>query len=183
MIDACSPHLRPLVVFMLYTGCRVGEALWLDWRCVNLQKRHVSFPKTKTGKARGVPLSNRVVMELANLEHRDGEIFRRPDGEAYSRPRQTDDHSAGTRIKSAFRGACRRAGIADFHAHDCRHTWATWHYRENRDLTALMALGGWSQIATVMRYAHSNADEHRHTIDRLPGERLGKLNVVEGRKA
>jgi integrase len=30
LIDSCSPHLRPLVMFMLYTGARAGEAVWLD---------------------------------------------------------------------------------------------------------------------------------------------------------
>jgi integrase len=174
LIDACAPHLKPLVVFLLYTGARAGEALWLDWHNVDLQRRHVTFPKTKTKKPRGVPLNQRVVIALANLKHRDAEVFRRPDGEAYTRPRHIDDHSAGTRIKTAFKAACRRAGIANFRVHDLRHTWATWHYQQNRDLTALMALGGWSTVSTVMRYAHANADEHRHTIDRLPaGRTLG----------
>jgi hypothetical protein len=30
LIEACSEHLRPLVIFLLYTGVRIGEALWLD---------------------------------------------------------------------------------------------------------------------------------------------------------
>jgi integrase len=56
LIEACSPHLRPLVMFLLYTGARAGGALWLDWRCIDLARAHVSFPKTKTGHPRGVPL-------------------------------------------------------------------------------------------------------------------------------
>jgi integrase len=72
LIAACSPHLRPLVIFMFYTGARVGEALSLDWRHVYLDRRHVVFEKTKNGEARGVPLHERVVAALANLPHRDG---------------------------------------------------------------------------------------------------------------
>ena len=68
LIKACSDHLRPLVIFMLYTGARIGEALWLDWRDVDLGRAHVSFPKTKNGEARGVPLHPRVVAALANLK-------------------------------------------------------------------------------------------------------------------
>jgi hypothetical protein len=109
LIASCSDHLRPLVVFMLYTGARVGEALWLDWRDVDLSRAHVQFPKTKNGDARGVPLHQRAVAALANLECRAGEVFRRPDGKPYSRPRSADDTSAGTRIKTAFKAACRRA--------------------------------------------------------------------------
>ena len=173
LIDACGDHLRPLVIFMIYTGARVGEALWLNWHSVDLARRHVVFPKTKNGDARGVPLHERVLVALANLRHREGEVFRRPDGLPYARPRRADDTSAGSRIKKAFAGACSRAGIEDFSAHGCRHTWATWHYAANRDVSALMRLGGWKTVSMVMRYVHTNVDEHRHTIDRLPGGVLG----------
>jgi len=173
LIDACSDHLRPLVIFMIYTGARIGEALWLDWRDVDLRRRHVVFPKTKNGDARGVPLHDRVVVALANLPHRAGEVFRRPDGLPYERPKRADDTSAGSRIKNAFAGACKRAGITDFSPHGCRHTWATWHYSANRDISALMRLGGWKTVSMVMRYVHANVEEHRHTIDSLPGGNLG----------
>jgi integrase len=142
LFDACADHLRPLAIFMTYTGARVGEALWLEWRNVDLTRRHVIFPKTKNGEARGVPLHDRVVVALANLPRRNGEVFRRPDGLPYERPKHPDDTSAGSRIKKAFAGACSRAGIKDFSPHGCRHTWATWHYAENRDVSALMRLGG-----------------------------------------
>src|SRR5262245_60342402 len=61
LIEAASDHLRPLLIFLLYTGARAGEALWLEWRNVDLNRAHVTFPKTKNGEARGVPLHSRVV--------------------------------------------------------------------------------------------------------------------------
>src|SRR5262249_45320990 len=173
LIKACSVHLRPLVIFMLYTGARASEALWLNWRNVDLARRHVMFIGTKNGESRGVPLHPRGLAALANLRHREGEVFRRPDGLPYERPKRVDDTSAGSRIKKAFAGACKRAGITDFSPHDCRHTWATWHYAENRDVGALQKLGGWKSIAMVMRYSHVNVGELKHTIDRLPGGNLG----------
>jgi integrase len=184
LIDACGEHLRPLVIFLLFTGCRIGEALWLDWSNIDLARRHVAFVKTKNGEARGVPLHDRVVIALANLPHREGEVFRRPDGLPYERPKpkRPDDTSAGSRIKKAFAGACRRAGISNFSVHGCRHTWATWHYIANRDVTALMRLGGWKTVAMVMRYTHTNVDEHRHTIDRLIGGKAGEA-VSSGAKS
>jgi len=180
LIAACAPHLRPLVIFLIYTGARVGEALWLDWRCIDLRRRHVIFPRTKNGEARGVPLNRRVIAALANLPHREGEVFRRPDGQPYERPKDAgkQDHSAGTRIKTAFKAACRRAGISNFHPHCCRHTWATWHYAANRDLGALQRLGGWKSVRMVMRYIHTNVAELAHTIDCLPGTDGGNLGDV-----
>jgi integrase len=185
LIEACAGHLRPLVIFLIYTGARTGEALWLDWRHVDLNRGHVIFPKTKNGDARGVPLHPRVSAALGNLSHRERDVFRRPDGAPYERPEDEDDEnrSAGTRIKTAFRGACKRANINDFHPHDCRHTFATWHYAHNRDLTALMRLGGWRDIKSVIRYMHVNVDELRNTIDRLPGGNLGDAITSEAKIA
>lgn len=159
LIAAAREPMRTLIIFLLYTGARAGEALWLDWRNVDLSRAHVSFPKTKNGEPRGVPLHSRIVAALANLKHREGEVFRRPDGKPYTRPKRLDDTSAGARIERAFSGACRRAGLGEYRPHktkpdlkvfvpnlsphDCRHTWATWHYTANRDLGALKKLGGW----------------------------------------
>jgi integrase len=183
LIEACADHLRPLVMFMIYTGARAGEALWLDWSNVDLSRAHVIFPKTKNGDARGVPLHPRVLVALANLPHRVGEVFRRPDGLPYERPKRIDDTSAGSRIKKAFAGACKRANVTDFSVHGCRHTWASWHYIASHDLSALMKLGGWKTLSMVMRYVHTNVDEHKHTIDRLPGGNLGEVVGTETKTA
>ena len=180
LIAACAPHLRPLVIFLLYTGARCGEALWITWKDIDLNSRHVSFINTKNGTNRGVPLHHRVVSELDVLRtnrvtrqdrSRDGgaNVFTTQAGSGYGTPVQSDgsDSSAGSRIKSAFGGAVRRAGLRDFHPHDCRHTWATWHYQANRDLGALQRLGGWKTLSMVMRYAHTNVAELSSTIDRI----------------
>jgi integrase len=120
LVSACSPHLRPLIMFLLHTGARIGEALWLDWNCVDLGR--VSFPKTKNGEPRGIPLHRDLIVELANLPYRDGCVFRRPDGEPYARTSGDSEQSSGGQIKTAFKAALRRAGIKNFRVHDCRHT-------------------------------------------------------------
>jgi integrase len=175
LIAACSPHLRPLVMFLLYTGARAGEALWLDWRCVDLARAHVSFPRTKNGHPRGVPLHRDLVAELANLPHREGEVFRRPDGEPYMQPRGDGDVSAGSKIGTAFQGALRRAGIKNFRVHDLRHTWATWHFGAHHDLVALQTLGGWRTLSMVTRYAHASSENYRAAINALPS--FGEISV------
>jgi integrase len=112
VIAASGASLRPLVEFLFLTGARIGEALWLDWRDLDLARRHVIFRDTKNGETRGVPLHPRLVATLANSPHREGCVFRRPDGLPYASARNIDDTSAGSRIKKAFAGACRRAGLS-----------------------------------------------------------------------
>jgi integrase len=160
LLDACSPHLRPLVMFLLGTGARLSEALYLEWREVDLPGAHVVFLDTKNGEPRGVPLHSRLLAELRALRRRTGAVFRTNTGLAYAQK-----EGGGGQIKTAFRGACRRAGIADFSPHDCRHTWATWHYSANRDLVALMKLGGWKSERMVLRYAHVNVSQLAPSID------------------
>ena len=91
-----------------------------------------------------------------------------PLGEPYARK-----VNEGGQIKTAFKGACRRAGISDFTPHDCRHTWASWFYAETRDLVALMNLGGWKSEKMVMRYTHLNPDHLAAAINCLPWENSG----------
>lgn len=169
LIEACSPHLKPLVTFLLYTGARLSEAVHLDWKDVDLSSRRVSFIDTKNGEDRGVPLHDRALIELANLGHREGAVFRKPGtkvkplGDPYK-----VKNNGGGQIKTAFKGACRRAGITNFTPHDCRHTWATWHYAANRNIKALMELGGWKSETMVMRYVHVNPGHLIDSINALP---------------
>ena len=177
LIECAAPHLRPLVVLLFSTGARISEALYLDWRNVDLERAHVEFIDTKNGEPRGVPLHPRAIAALSALPHRQGAVFRRslphrtasgvqkPLGGPYEV--RTD---GGGQIKTAWAGMLRRAGISNFTPHDCRHTWATWHYRANRDLTALMELGGWKSVAMVMRYAHVNTSHLAGTISEIWGK-------------
>jgi len=138
LVASCAEHLRPLMIFLLNTGARMSEALYLDWHEVNLDQKTVVFlndatRRTKNQQNRCVPLPPAAVAALAGLRHREGAVFRRPDGKPYERKKK----KGGGQIKTAFMGACRRAGLTDFHPHDCRHTWATWHYAKYKDLQKL----------------------------------------------
>lgn len=168
LIEAAAEHIRPLVIFLLSTGARLSEALYLEWEDVDLSRAHVVFRPTdvrgiKTDEARGVPLPPRAVAALASLPwDRQGFVFRRPAGKIKTTgrvwlPYESRGGAGGGQIKTAWAGMLKRAGVSDFTPHDCRHTWATWHYMANRDINALMSLGGWKSPAMVFRYTHINA--------------------------
>ena len=71
-IDACSPHLKPLVIFLFYSGARLGEALTLPWTQLDLARGEVQFLETKNGDPRGVPLHPRLIAALQALPHPGG---------------------------------------------------------------------------------------------------------------
>jgi integrase len=169
LIGAAASHLRPLLTFLLCTGARLSEAVYLDWRDVDLVgARAIFWPdRTKSKRRRNVPLPSRLVAALANLPHRDGMVFRRPDG----RPYANRGGEYGGQIKTAWRGAIGRAGLdPELTPHVCRHTWASWHYALNRDLLALKVAGGWSSVALVERYAHLMPAGHTEAIKRFLGD-------------
>jgi len=151
LVSGAADHLKPLLIFLFGTGARMSEALYLQWPDVNLGRNHVTFRNTKNGEDRGVPLSDKVTKALTALPNRIGPVFLRNDGLPYKRR-----EDGGGLIRTAFKTACRNAGITNFHPHDCRHTWATWHYAANRDLAALQKLGGWKSHEMVLRYTHVN---------------------------
>lgn len=185
LIEAAGDQLRPLVVFLLCTGARITEALTLDWRNIDLSRCHVSILNeaaggagTKSDLSRGVPLHPRAVAALANLPHRTGKVFRRHYGytnwkgeqKALGDPYSDRKGAGGGQVKTAWKTMLKRAAISDFTPHDCRHTWATWHYAANRDIAALMELGGWADVDSVMRYTHINVGHLAPSIAKIWGE-------------
>lgn len=163
MILAIAPHLKPLLTFLLCTGARMSEALYLDWRDVDLTGgRVILWPdRTKAKKRRNVFLPPRAVTALEALPQRQGAVFRRPDGESYA---ETDSLHGG-QIKGTWAKARARAGLRDeLTPHSTRHSWATWHYALHRDPKMLKEDGGWSSLDQVDRYAHLMPAGHVETI-------------------
>ena len=114
LIAACSPHLRPLVIFLLYTGARLSEALYLDWRQVDLDTGRRQFLETKNGETArrpAAPARRRGAVGAAAPRWRS--VSTTPGRQAIRA--QVD---GGGQIKTAFRGACRRARIR-LSPHDC----------------------------------------------------------------
>jgi integrase len=181
LIEAAAPHLKPLVIFLLCTGARLSEALYLDWRFVDLSGAHVIFANTSAGgvgtkndESRGVPLHPMAVAALASAPWTDrkGAVFRWPQGRAKAlkwAPYASRGGKGGGQVKTAWAAMCERAKITDFTPHDCRHTWATWHYKANKDIAALMRLGGWKSPEMVLRYAHVDTTALAPTIANLWG--------------
>jgi integrase len=173
LIDMAAPHLRPLLIFLLGTGARMAEAVYLDWRDVDLAGARAIFwaDKTKAGKRRNAALPPRVVAALANIPHREGSVFL---SDKRARPYADRRGASGGQIKKGWRGALRRAGLdTELTPHDLRHSWASWHYAVNRDLLALKIEGGWSSVTLVERYAHLLPAGHDEAIRRFLGHQAG----------
>src|ERR1041384_6354638 len=68
-------------------------------------------------------------------------------------------------VKKAFVAACSDAGIADFHFHDLRHTFATRLGDAGCNVTTIARLLGHSNIQMSMRYTHASDDILRNAVE------------------
>jgi integrase len=161
LIAELPSHLAVLAEFSLQTGLRRANATHLEWAQVDLDRKTAWFyaDQTKNAKALAVPLNERAIEILVSQRAAQQEQPSRWVFPWRGKPLiQT--------CTKAFRAALKRAGILDFHWHDLRHTWASWHVQNGTPLHVLQELGGWSSLKLVQRYAHLSGEHLRSWVDR-----------------
>jgi integrase len=152
LLDACDSHpyrrpLKPLLIFLIDTGCRKGEALKLCWRAVDFESRVITLEATttKTLKARQVMMTDRVYAELrilweASTQNSDARVFGISDN-----------------VRKSFASACEIAGIKHggidgLTLHSLRHTAVTRLVQGGMSLQLAGKLLGHSQVNTTYRF-------------------------------
>ena len=125
------------------------------WSGVDLAAGTVHVAKTKNGDPRIVPIPPRVVAALANMDGREGRVFRR--------------HKGGRLYKLAGE-VYKAAGVDDGNApfHVLRHTYGAWMTRAGADL---VATGAWKSKTAARTYQHFDITEEARKAHLLPGAR------------
>lgn len=136
--------IKPVVKLALETAMRRGELLSLRWEQVDLNRQTAYLPMTKNGEPRTVPLSRAAVSLLAELPRSiGGRVF----------------PITPMALRKAFERACVRAGIANLHFHDLRHTATTRLAAKVPNLIELAAITGHKDVRMLARYYHPKAEE------------------------
>ncbi len=176
LVDACLPHLRPIVITALHTGMRKTEILNLTWDKVDLRHGFILLSVTKNGERREIPIDRTLRAELEklafNIEGRK-HVFHDHDGKPYQD------------VKKSFNSACKTSGITDFHFHDLRHTFASQLVMAGVDLTTVKELLGHKTLAMTLRYAHL-APAHKvkalDTLDRTLADKSANRTKTAQKK-
>jgi integrase len=174
LIEAASrarraPFLADLITVALYTGCRRGELLGLEWSRVDLKAKmlHLEGRHTKSGKRRTVPLCEQACRALlSRARYRAEHCPATPWVFCYR-----DGHAAYD-IRGAYNKACADAGIEDFTFHDLRHTCAAWLVSRGVPLTEIRDLLGHSTVMMTERYAHLAPERLRNAVNMFDTSRL-----------
>lgn len=142
-----EPAAADLLVFLLQTAARWGEAERLRGEDVDLARGRVTFWQTKSGRPRSVPLTRRAVDAL------------RPHLPAVPGHRVWPySYSQMVRLWNAAKAAMDLEGDEALTIHTTRHTCASHLAAKGIPLHQLMAFGGWSSLASVQRYLHLHTD-------------------------
>lgn len=162
--ESRTPHLPDFIRLALNTGCRRGELFMLDWGRVDLREGVIRLESqhTKSRKRRMIPLNEEARQALLGRAR-----FR---AEYCPASPWVFAHKTGARIlelHTAFRTACRRAGIEDFRIHDLRHTFASWLVSAAVPLLEVKELLGHADINMTLRYAHLAPDNLRGAVSVL----------------
>jgi len=160
---ALEPRFGALCMFLLYTGCRLSEALRVRPQDLELQRGFAYVGKTKNGKPRPVHLPPQVVAELANIapEKIEQRLFH---------------YSKGGHLYGLLSQASKAAGVTippRVKFHIWRHTFGAWMRRYGGlDTSGLVGTGAWKSRQAAAVYEHVDTSEEAKKADLLPTWRV-----------
>jgi integrase len=151
---ATNKLTRDLISFLIYTGCRKGEALNLKWDDVDLQNNVITIRFTKTRYDKYVPIHSRLKELLIGIEKKDGCLY----VFNYNGAKLGD-------FKRSFHTACRNAGLKDLRIHDLRHVFASKMVMGGTPLFTTGKLLGQKTSKMTERYSHLVPETLQKAVD------------------
>ena len=156
---ATNKLTRDLITFLIYTGCRKGEALNLKWDDVDMKNGIIAIKGTKTKYDRYIPISEALRGVLEGIERNKDSFY--------------IFNNNGAKIgdfKKSFHTACRNAGLKDLRIHDLRHVFASKMVMNGTSLYITGELLGHRTTQMTKRYSHLVPDTLKKAVDDVWGK-------------
>ncbi len=153
-LGATNKLTRDLITFLIYTGCRKGEALNLKWDDVDMQNDVIAIKGTKTKYDRYIPISKPLKELLSRIEKVQDVLY------VFNR-----NGAKLTDFKRSFHTACKNAGLKDMHIHDLRHVFASKMVMNGTSLFITGELLGHRTTQMTKRYSHLVPSTLRKAVD------------------
>lgn len=154
-----------MVLTMLRTGLRVGEAVALKWEHVDFRTRRLIVREGKGAKDRVVYFDEGVCEAITEWRARS------PDS-LYVFPTLKGGPMTTTYARQFVKRAAGKAGVAEWQRvspHTFRHTCATELLRETGNLRLVQVVLGHSSVSTTQRYTHIAATDLEQAMSMRAG--------------
>lgn len=162
-------YAKRLVLLLLYTGMRFGEATRLRWSNIDKDTIRLERTETKTRKEKVIPLTTGIRTILDSLP-KGG-----PDDFVFPVHRGADGRVLQKWVLFRLR---ELSGIKDFEFHGLRHTAATIMVSEAQGrgvgLADIMKVLGHSRVETTLRYLHEDLGRMRKAVEIVEEKARGK---------
>lgn len=167
LFSELAEHVRLFIFTALHTGMRHGELLSLKWCNVDFEKRIIKVEKTKSKRVRFIPINSMLFDVLVKLKAKKGQ-------------EQCVFPFKG--VRTAFEGACRRAGLDDLTFHDLRRTFGTRLLEAGVDIVTISKLYGHSNVLVTQRYLHPKDSLSKEAVELLVKNEEKVLEICETKK-
>ena len=143
IVDNAAEHFKPILLFALYSGCRISNVLNLKWSDIHGSTFyiHVKDKTVKGGRLVAKELYPPMQAILDNIPHCSEYVF-------------TYKGERIKRINKAWNRALERAGVKHETLHTLRHTHATWFYKKTHDIKAVQNSLNHKYSKKKKKYAH-----------------------------
>lgn len=152
-----NPYPSAAVKLLLLTGARRGEIVGLQWQDVDVERKYLRLPDSKTG-AKVILLNEAALEVIQSLPRVANNLHVIPGVRDGARLVGID--KIWVRIRAA-------AGLHDVRLHDLRHSFASIAVGDGLSLPIIGALLGHKHAATTPRYAHLAAGPLRVANDAI----------------
>ncbi|MCM1264878.1 MAG: site-specific integrase [Candidatus Gastranaerophilales bacterium] len=146
LLAACNPIMKAIIITALHTGMRQNKILSLKWQDVFFEEDYLIALNTKNNKSRKLPLTTTLKTELQKLPKLSEYVFTsRVTGTRY------------TDVKTSFKRAVERSGIAYITFHQLRHTTASRLNEAGVDIVTIQKILDHADLKTTLRYTHNSS--------------------------
>lgn len=150
-------NIADLVQFLIYTGCRSGEAKTLKWDRVSIENRTfvIDAALSKSKKTRSIPLNNSAIRILTRIQKEQAATGREHVYVFESTRRKGHPYVNINKIWDDFR---QELGMPELRLHDLRHTHASYLINAGRSLFEVQNILGHATPQMTQRYAHLSTE-------------------------
>lgn len=167
-----EPVFKNIVLFALYSGCRISEILNLQWNDIDFQNLVINIRnkenfRTKSGKNRQIPLINSLLELFNSMKPTQNNIIPmyNANGYVFTSNLYKTKYSRRT-ITEKFKEYLRSLNFPEkYHFHCLRHHAISNWVKAGLNINFIKQLAGHSDIKTTERYVHIRIDDLKTALN------------------